>query len=211
MHKDFHWSDIYLHWCIHSMDMRWERKISFTPMLINSPKNGLQIGTDILDWWPTDRIAQRCDALEKHGRFGATWGTNKGTLHTVQLLYEQRSDEEVQAAILIAASMWDKLKSIPEAWHGDTFRLINGLLRLVVSDEGSPFYTLELPRWHHAMREALPVNIVTEEFAEFCKPQRYEDLVYIARLESTLGISTWTPVIVSHNETGSKETNGNET
>ena len=200
MNKEFQWSDIYLHWRILAADIGWEPKVLFTPIIVNSPGGGLRIGTEICDWWPTNKIAERRNQLEKQGTFGVYWVTNKGTLHTAQLLYECREDEEAQAAILIAASIWDKLKTLPEAWHGEIRRLITGLDHVIFRDPQSPIFKFELLNWHHAMREALPVNIATENFAEFCTPHRYEDLIYIAFLESSLSNSVWTPVVVSHNE-----------
>lgn len=200
MSKDFQWSDVYLHWSLLAMEMRWDPKVSFTPILVNSPGGGLRIGTEICDWWPTEKIAERRAQLEKHGSFGVHWVTKKGTLHTAQLLYECHDNEESQAAILLAASMRDKLKCLPEAWRGEIRRLITSFNHVIFRDPQSPICKLKILNWHHAMRDTLPTNLATEDFAMFSKPHRYEDLIHIALLETVLSMSAWTPVVVSHIE-----------
>ncbi len=198
--KDFEWSDLYLHWNTLFLNKGWKEKVSFTPILVTSPPGGLRIGTEICDWWPTNEISERQTSLEKDGTFGVNWESKKGTIHTAQLLYQCQDDPETQASILIAASAWDKLKPLPKAWRGDIFQLATDILNLITFDASSPFCKREFPRWHHAMREALPVNIATEEFARFSTPKKYQDLVYLAFLEATLSTSLWAPVIVSHAE-----------
>lgn len=192
------WLDIYSEWKMLSMITAWKQNVSFTPVLVSSPSGGLRVGTEICDWWPKDEIAGRRTSLEKLGIMGKYWQTKKGTLRTAELLYDCQEDPEAQAAILVAASAWDKLHPLPVAWRGDVFGLIRSIFRSVISDSHSPFHKRSLSAWHHAMRNALPENIVTEEFAEFSKPRQFNDFVYIAFLEAILSTSLWNPVVVSH-------------
>ena len=200
LETSFDWSKLYLSWKMLSMGTGWNEKFSFTPILVSSPSGGLRIGSEICDWWLTEDISNRRSALEEQGTMGVYWETKKGTSHTAKLLYECKDDLETQVAILIAASVWDKINPLPAAWRGDIYRLAHDLFQLITYDSQSPFKKHGLDIWHHAMRDALPVNIVTEDFAEFCEPRQHSDFVYIAFLEATLSTSLWKPVVVSHEE-----------
>ncbi len=197
---NFDWSKIYSAWKILSMGTGWNEKFSFTQVLVPSPTGGLQTGPEICDWWLTDDIANRRSALEEQGTMGVYWETKKGTSHTAKLLYECKDDLETQVAILVTASVWDKMNPIPAAWRGDIYRLAHNIFQLITFDSQSPFQKRGLALWHHAMRDALPVNIATDDFAEFCKPKQYGDFIYIAFLEAILSTSLWKPVVVSHEE-----------
>jgi hypothetical protein len=199
----FDWSKLYSAWRILSMGTGWNQKISFTPVLVSSPSGGLRIGTEICDWWPPDDISHRRTALEEQGTMGVYWETKKGTAHTAELLYKCKDDLETQAAIFMAASLWDNMNPLPAAWRGEIYHLAHDIFQLIAYDPQSPFKKHDLEIWHHAMRNALPANIATEDFAEFSKPQHYRDFVYIAFLEATLSTSLWTPVVVSHEERNS--------
>ncbi len=184
------WSDLYLAWEI-LMETGWNQGLSFTPL--NYPPYGKYQ----CDWWPTQEITERRAALDKRGAYGIYWTTGKGTLHTINLLYKSSSDPETQAAILVAASAWDTLNSLPTAWRGATYRLIEDIMLAIVFASQGPFREHALNPWHSAMRHALPVNIATEEFAEFSKPRRYSDFIHVAFVEAALSTSLWTPVVFS--------------
>jgi hypothetical protein len=198
--NDFGWSELYSTWKILLMGTGWNQKVSFTPVLVSSPSGALRIGSEICDWWPPEDISNRRAALEGQGTMGVYWETKEGTSHTAELLYKWRDDSETQAAILIAASVWDKMNPLPDAWRGDIYRLAQDIFQLIAYDSQSPFKKRGLEVWHHAMRDALPVKIATKDFAEFSKPRQYGDFVYIAFLEATLSTSLWTLVVISHEE-----------
>ena len=197
---NFDWPNIYSAWEILSMGTGWNKNFSFTQVLVPLSTGGLRIGSEICDWWETDDFANRCSALEERGVMGVYWETKKGTLHTAKLLYECKNDLETQVAILIAASVWDKMKPIPAVWQGDIYRLACNIFQLIAYDSQSPFKKHGLDVWHHNIRDALPVDIATDDFAEFCKPKTYSDFIYIAFLETILSTSLWKPVVVSHEE-----------
>jgi len=131
-----------------------------------------------------------------------SWNTPKGTLHTAELLHDCDGKPEAQAAVLMAASLWDKRHGLPEAWYGDTYRLLQQIQLVIVYAADGPFQQHDLSVWHHAMRNALPMNIMGSDFAECVRPRGYRDLVSIALLDATLATSAWTPVIVSHDDRG---------
>ncbi len=195
--KQLDWSDIYKEWRIHTLHSDWDGKVSLTPVMVSTPLAIRQIGSKICDWWPTAEIVTRRNAMEQFGIQGVTWQTNKGTFHTVELLHKCQDNPEAQAAILIAASVRDMLKSPPTAWRGNTYRLIESIWDVVMYGPQAPFSKFNLSVWYPTMRSAQPVNIVSEEFGEFCKPRNYQDFVYLAFLSASLSVSQWTPVIVS--------------
>ena len=89
------------------------------------------------------------------------------------------------------------MNPLPAAWRGEIYHLAEDIFQLIVYDSQSPFKKHGIEVWHHAMRDALPANIATEDFAEFSKPRQYSDFVYIAFLEAALSTSFWTLVVVS--------------
>jgi hypothetical protein len=133
---------------------------------------------------------------------GAYWNTPKGTLHTAELLRACNADPEAEAAVFIAASSWDKEKDLPESWRGACFRLLQQIQFITLYAEDSPFKRYGLALWHHAMRSALPINIVSDGLAECLRPRTYSDIVKVALIEAVLSTATWTPVVVSHHQHG---------
>ena len=176
--------------------------VRFREVPIPSLKNGAQIGSGIIDWWPTAEIPTRRVCLTRDGTFGAYWQTKKGTLHTAELLKACDDDPEMQAAVFMAASAWDKQNPLPEAWRGRIYRLLYNVLVAIAYDHGGPFKSHGLSAWHHAMRDALPVNMIGETFAESIILNDHTAFAHIAALEMALSTSLWTLVVVSNDEPG---------
>lgn len=204
---NFSWADLYSEWEMFSMVTGWKQEFPCTPILVSSPLDGRRIGHEIYDWWPTEDIPRRIASLEENGLMGVYWETKKGILQTAELLCKFKNDPEAQAAIFLAAAIWEMTHPLPEAWRGDISRLTGNMFNQIVSDPKSPFIKHSIYRWHHAMRSTIPESIVTDDFSEFCKPREYKDIVYIAFLEAKLSIASWTPVIVSHDENNPKNKN----
>lgn len=181
------------------MNLPVTEAVRFINIPVSSPDN-LRIGDEVLDWWPEEEFDNRRKALTNFGWHGAQWRMLAGTLHTVSLLFECREDAEALAAVLIAASMWDKVQNPPEAWHGRITRLVDKM-SLCIWGKGGIFERKGIAAWHHASREALPLNIVRGEFARSLQPSGFRDLVRIAIIESTLSLSRWKLVRVYHERT----------
>src|SRR5437773_64792 len=117
---EFGWTDIRSAWTVACMTtgIQLDKGIELTDILLTSPEDGRKIGTGIVDWWPAAELVARRAQLAKHGIMGANWSMRKGTVHTAELLLMSKGNSEAQAAVFIAASVWDKQKSLPEAWRG---------------------------------------------------------------------------------------------
>lgn len=177
-------------------------EVAFTDIRMRPPLDTLRIGEGIIDWWPTALVATRRAALARDGISGVWWNSPKGTLHTAELLHACDGAPEAQAAVLIAASLWDKRHNLPETWRGDIFRLLEQMQRVIVYAPDGPFKQHDLSVWHHAMRDALPINSMGSDVAGCVRPRDYRDLVSIALLDAALATTAWTLVIVSHDERG---------
>lgn len=200
----FSWDNLHNAWTVAclSMDIPLDKGVSFTEILVPSPGDGRRIGVEIVDWWPVAEVNYRRSALAQHGVLASDWNTRKGTIHTAELLFQSQSNPEAQAAILLAASAWDKQHSPPEAWHGGVVKLLDQVLYAVIRMPESPFTQLEMAVWHNRMRGALPLNIVDWSFAQSMKPRTYRDFAHMAVIEAALSTSLWTLVVVSHDTRG---------
>src|SRR5262249_36151932 len=147
---------------------------------------------EMIDWVSQSEIGLRIGGLPRGVANTGRSNRKRGTLHTVNLLHECRDNVEAQGAILIAASVRDKEQSLPEEWRGDTNRLLDVVMRVILTDKGSPFARNQLLRWHSAMRDALPVNIV--RWDSFIRPRKWEDVVHLALIESIVSTTVWIPV-----------------
>jgi hypothetical protein len=87
--------------------------VTFLDIRVRPPQNVPRNGEPVVDWWPTAQVAVR-RALLVGEVLGTVRATPKGTLHTAELLYACGGDPEAQAAVLMAASVWDKHRNLPE-------------------------------------------------------------------------------------------------
>lgn len=200
----FTWQDLFFAWTLtrSTHDYYVPASVRFTEILLPSHEGYLKIGSGIVDWWPAEQVSRRRSALSRGGSLGAYWRPRKGTLHTAELLYECKDNLELQVAVLIAASAWDKRNTLPYSWRGDVSRLLQQVLEVILDRPDSPFRQHHLPAWHHRMRDALPMTIINEEFAECTRPRNYKDFVHIAFIESILATTIWTLVLVSDDRRG---------
>ena len=194
--KSITWNDLFSHWRWFFEDHQFPLKMGFTEIPV-SPPMGDQIGKNIVDWWPTAKLAERRDFLTREFAFWGWDRQRKGTLHTAELLYACRDDPEQQAAVLIGASAWDKIQALPASWRGETLKLLKEILVAVCHSPEGPFKQRGREVWHHAMRGTLPVNIVDRDLGECVRIKSYEDFVQLAAIEATLATLAWTPVILN--------------
>jgi len=76
-------------------------------------------------------------------------------------------------------------------------QLLNEILVAICHSPDGPFKQRGLEVWHHAMRGALPVNIVDRYLGECIRIKSYEEFVQLAAIEATLATLAWTPVILN--------------
>lgn len=116
------WQDLFSSWKIACMTsgLSMASEVTFQEILVRFPQGTLRIGEHLIDWWPTARVAEWRAVLARNGIPRVSWNIPKGTLHTANLLRACGSNSEAQAAVLIAASVWDKHNNLPTTWYGDT-------------------------------------------------------------------------------------------
>jgi hypothetical protein len=197
------WQELFRSWEVASLTggIPMASAVTFTDIRVPSSRGALWPGEPVVDWWPTTQVANRRAAMAGEV-MGGLWTTRKGTLHTAELLHTCEGNPEAQAAVLIGASLWDKQHELPETWRGDTHALLQQMQRAIFYAPDGPFTQHNLSVWHQAMRSALPVNTMGDDLAGCVRPRDYGDLVSIALLDAALSTSTWTLVIVSHDDRG---------
>ena len=87
----------------------------FITVHVHDPKQPTGRETRI-DWWPTSSVHMKRKQLQHHfnrypGTNGFNWPESRGQFTTLEFLSRHRSDPQMQAAILIRASMFSRLHS----------------------------------------------------------------------------------------------------
>lgn len=137
------------------------------------------------DWWPKTDLAQRRIAVEQPLSF-MYWETRRGTIHTVELLWNARNTIEEQHAILMLASLWDKRARLPRTWRGNVNRMVQAI------EQGIRTQFPDLERWHHASREALPVSLTEHVYTDrMLVPEDQDEVMFVAALEAALAVANW--------------------
>jgi hypothetical protein len=137
-----------------------------------------------VDWWPRAERLERLDDLKRG--CGLYWETKRGTVYTAELLFTNRGSAERQAAILILASLDVKVKDVPDEWKGSNYRLMRGMTHTIT--EAFP----DIPLWHHASRDALPITIGRYSPAcNFIHPENENEMLYHFAVEASLSLGNW--------------------
>lgn len=130
-----------------------------------------------VDWWPKTELEARLKSSPQ-----TVWPkTMAGTIHTAELLWEARDDVQRQQASFIAASLWDKKNCVPEHWRGEPYHLVEQTLR-TLTDE------LEITRWYHSCREALPWSM---DVSRLSPPDSIYELLAIVVVEYVVVQANW--------------------
>jgi hypothetical protein len=114
---DWNWSRVFFRWKSRLEDFAIDPLDLFVKVSVHDP--AYPIGRDHeLSWWPGREIRERQEYVQHHflqwpGTHGPIHVDNqrKGELDTLRHLYEFRHDAESVAAILIAASLFARLRS----------------------------------------------------------------------------------------------------
>ena len=153
--------------------------------VVKNPNKHIDIGTDILDWWPVATIDERCSVLSSKGILGVFWDTYKGVITTLDWMYEHRNDRNAIAWTWIMSTVWrlDNLHySIRERLHSNVYCWFL---------EHCP---LETP-WFHTVKHTTPVDaeelVVHEKSISLFSPSDVADLAAILALVCT---TAWKPV-----------------
>ncbi len=184
--KELNWEDIYGYWhhSLKDLEVPTDEMAPFQDIYVDHlPYYLSSIG---FDWRPKKEVQELAASLPKDYPYLLLWETKKGTLHTVQELYQNRGNVEKQSAIWIMASIWDKEKDLPDSWRGNTYQLLENLFIMI--RQTFP----EISVWHHAARSALPISIGRYYPAcDFIHPQTYQHLIYLCALETSVILANW--------------------
>jgi hypothetical protein len=115
--EDWNWSRVFFQWKSRLEDFAIDPLDLFVEVSIHDPAHPTGRLPE-LSWWPGRRIRERQEYVQQHflqwpGTCGPIHVDNqrKGELDTLQHLYEFKHDAEKVAAILIAASLFARLRS----------------------------------------------------------------------------------------------------
>jgi hypothetical protein len=115
--KDWDWSGVFWHWKSRLEDFAIDPLDLFVHVSVHDPAYPTGREPE-LSWWPRRQIRERHEYVQHHflrrpGTHGPIHVENqrKGELDTLQHIYESKDDAENVAAILIAASLFARLRS----------------------------------------------------------------------------------------------------
>jgi hypothetical protein len=184
--ENMDWQHIYDHWieymhsltgCYLNCDSRADDLAPFELVPLE------RMVHDTFDWWPKFPRADFVDGIKSGRAYG--FGNMKGTLHTVELLFQNRENPERLAAVWILAAIDAKEKDLPEDWRGSNSRLMGEMMLTI----HRTFPDIEL--WYHASREALPISITRYSPNDFIHPKNEEEMLYVFAVEASLCLSNW--------------------
>lgn len=191
------WEEIYKHWKYVCEDLF--SPITNTVSIVDIPVKSCSYITNnspmVIDWWPISEIEKRKKEIEDDQSRIIGFGLNKGTKHTMELLYELRDNPEGIAAVWIGVCLKDKEDNYPKAWRGEMAQIVDYTYGEVIRKLDK----LNVYTWHHAMREAIPIDLFrgwTYMLGEDYRPASFESLMTWIALESVLTCTTWTIVRV---------------
>jgi len=120
-----------------------------------SPPDADNIAPVVIEWWKAEEIARKTEALNIHGlgavRLWGNWGKKPAYLDTATMLWRYRGDLAATAAILIAASLWNKedmFRAEKGTWPSACRQVMNAVLDFLG--------TKEIPVWHHKVPTPFP-------------------------------------------------------
>lgn len=179
--RDLTWQEVYECWnfdCGNGAPGLLE-PIVFEHIHVSGP-----IAEEIVDWCPLAAFEkQQVGVLKDH--YGWYRDTNKGTLHTIELLWKYRENPEVTALVLLGAFLFENSRVYESRDDFGTFRMLEGAVR-------AEFRRIGLDWWHHLSTNSLPVPRSAPIRTEF-----YGQYVTAAVAASWLALTTWKPVVIN--------------
>lgn len=143
------------------------------------------------DWIKPEQYEKRIKYVTEYPRAFLHLGDvlNKGTLHTLHMLAETKSDEE-RAAIWISAFLYDVLDSriIHSDTGGFTYKLYSASYEIL----RSKYYL-----WHHAMRKLVPEIFLGYEFLAHVSFDSWEPFIEMAAIHAEIVMNRYVAVLYS--------------
>lgn len=181
------WEEVYRYWQASS----WNG-----PSVIKEPVEPVEIHIDWkksgsfygYDWLSRREFEQRKQTIENdliHFLY-FTKSTNKGTIHTLNMLIDAKSDEE-RAAIWI----YSYAKELSDMQiQGDAYRYARQLCSLAWS-----FLWERFDMWHHAMKKLIPQIFTNHDIFDNTEFESVRTVVELARLNAALVMHEYVPVL----------------
>lgn len=196
--ENFSWTEVYSSWkyFVENYSYKSIKDPIFKQVQIQAQSNpNLNIGTEIIDWWPTNEIEYRTKKLNDKGILGADWDTVVGFNRTAEMLWENKENNEKQALIWIAAGLNEILTHLPEEWRGNSYRFIYETKLNIMKE----FKDRNMWSWHASTKNFLPVKV--NKFMQlYSAPMEIYNLINIIAIDNAFSRNAWTLVHVSREE-----------
>lgn len=177
MNEQIDWNEVYKLWKYGRYDFRdvLDTPIEVENVFVEYNGNGYIYG---YDWLEHNTATDKKSLIAKNpSQFLYLTPSNKGTIHTAEMLSEAQDEEEL-AAIWIAATakeIYDyRLNSTLLRWSGRLYRASCGFLN-------QRFYL-----WHHAMKKLVPEIMIPQSVLENISCKDAEPVISLIQLNTIL-------------------------
>lgn len=191
------WNDIYKYWKLYS---------NYGPAILKAPINPVEIHVNMhdegmffygYDWLSRNEYYERKRIIEETPSefFYFTKATNKGTVHTLNMLLEAK-DEEESAAIWIYAFTKELIDKHETGNMYKYLRQLNNASRDFLYDR---FYF-----WHHAMKGLVPEIFINYNIYLETQFNSINAIIELTRLNAALVLYEYVPILYSSLEFGER-------
>lgn len=183
MFESIKWEDVYMHW---KMGCHYFPKALTCPMqaetvFVEYKQKGYIYGYDWLEASEAQKRKQLIDESPIDFLY-FTKPTNKGTIHTAEMLIEAQNEEQT-AAIWVAATA----KELSECRYRNGIGYYANALHMSACDFLSTRYYL----WHHAMKKLVPNIIVPDSVLESIDCKDIEPIVGLIQMNTLFLKNNW--------------------
>ena len=194
-YEDITWEQLYEYWKYNMWDAPQILKtpITFEEIHVEYKGNGYFYG---YDWIASAGLQSRKELIESDVNqfLYFTQPSNKGTIHTLQMLAEAKNDEEI-AAIWMYAIAFEMLQN---GFSGKAKRVVYQICRVTQRFLSKRFWF-----WHHAMRKLVP-EIYTNYLIREADLESIESIIEIIVLIASLIRHEYVPVLYSSLKQGER-------
>jgi len=191
------WEEIYKQWELYSHYGPSVLTAPIEPVEVHidfNPENGVFYG---YDWLSSDEFKSRINLIERNLTqfLYFTKHTNKGTIHTLNMLVNSENDEE-RAAIWI----YSFAKEVSEKFGKGNINHYAYQLCDAAQDFLSHNYYL----WHHAMRKLVPEVLINYHIYHDTEFRSIDAVIELARLNAAMVLYEYVPILYTSLEKGEK-------
>lgn len=186
------WEKLYAGWKLYSRSAPQILSLPITPSEIHMDYDNTQGSIYGYDWLPQAVYEQYKELFATHGA-GALYRiqpTNKGTLHTLNMLIHSQNDEE-RAAIWLYAYAKEILFD-----HSIHTSSIGGYAHQICN-AASEFLSQHYYMWHHAMSRLVPELFTNWHLLADTDFHSLQAVIELARLNASLILYEYIPVVYS--------------